>query len=57
MEHANGSISQIFDKEKEQQRIQQAQLVGEMVSQATDIVRSEMAIQATEAAKAKLATA
>ena len=57
VEHANGSISQIFDKEKEQQRIQQAQLVGEMVSQATDIVRSEMAIHATEAAKAKLATA
>ena len=57
VEHANGSISQIFDKEKEQQRIQQAQLVGEMVSQATDIVRSEVAIHATEAAKAKLATA
>ena len=57
MEHANGSISQIFDKEKEQQRIRQAQLVGEMVSQATDIVRSEVAIHATEAAKAKLATA
>ncbi|MDD2050862.1 hemagglutinin repeat-containing protein, partial [Pseudomonas putida] len=29
VEHANGSISPIFDKEKEQRRLQQVQLIGE----------------------------
>ena len=56
-ENANGSINQIFDKEKEQKRIQQAQLVGELTSQAMDVVHTEVAISATEKAKAQLANA
>ncbi|CAI1014370.1 Uncharacterised protein [Serratia quinivorans] len=30
-DNANGSIGQIFDKEKEQNRLKQAQLIGEIV--------------------------
>ncbi len=51
VEHANGSISQIFDKEKEQQRIQQAQLIGEIGVQVGDIIRTQGAISAAQAAK------
>lgn len=32
-EHANGSIGPIFDKEKEQRRLQEVQLIGEIGSQ------------------------
>lgn len=55
VEHANGSISPIFDKEKEQQRLQQVQLIGEIGTQAMDIVRTQGEIEAEKAAKAKLA--
>ncbi|PZD58011.1 hypothetical protein ARC311_21370, partial [Pantoea ananatis] len=37
-DHANdGSISPIFDKEKEQRRLQQAQLVNDVATQALDV--------------------
>ncbi|MEL4013208.1 hemagglutinin repeat-containing protein [Dryocola clanedunensis] len=52
-EHANGSISPIFDKEKEQKRLEIAQTIGEIGSQAMDIARTEGKIEATKAAKAK----
>ncbi|MFG6078829.1 hemagglutinin repeat-containing protein [Erwinia sp. OPT-41] len=52
---ANGSISPIFDKEKEQKRLQTAQLVGEIAGQAMDIARTEGSIRATNAGKAELA--
>ncbi|MDU5488650.1 MAG: filamentous hemagglutinin, partial [Serratia liquefaciens] len=37
VEHANQTLSPIFDKEKEQKRLQQAQLIGEIGNQAMDI--------------------
>ncbi|CAI8869805.1 16S rRNA endonuclease CdiA [Kosakonia quasisacchari] len=49
-EHANGSIDPIFDKEKEQRRLQTAQMIGEIGTQVADIVRTEGAI-AKERAK------
>ncbi|HAT6805156.1 TPA: filamentous hemagglutinin [Citrobacter freundii] len=52
--NANGSIGQIFDKEKEQQKIDQAQLIGEISNQATDIARTEGDIAATKAAQEKM---
>lgn len=39
--HANQTLSPIFDKEKEQQRLQQAQLIGEIGNQVADIARTE----------------
>ncbi|WP_312998182.1 hemagglutinin repeat-containing protein [Leclercia sp.] len=54
-EHANGSISPIFDKEKEQQRLQEVQLIGEIGSQAADIARTQGEIEGLNAARAKLA--
>ncbi len=54
VEHANQTLSPIFDKEKEQQRLQQAQLIGEIGNQAMDIARTEGAITATKAAKEKM---
>ncbi|OON33535.1 hemagglutination protein, partial [Izhakiella australiensis] len=40
-DHANGSIGQIFDKEKEQRRLQAAQLMGEIGGQVSDIARTQ----------------
>jgi filamentous hemagglutinin len=54
VEHANQTLSPIFDKEKEQKRLQQAQLIGEIGNQAMDIARTEGAITATKAAKEKM---
>ncbi|XIH80146.1 Contact-dependent inhibition of growth factor CdiA (plasmid) [Pantoea sp. SGAir0175] len=54
-EHANDSISPIFDKEKEQKRLQTAQLIGEIGSQVADIARTQGQIEATEAGKKELA--
>ena len=54
MEHANQTLSPIFDKEKEQKRLQQAQLIGEIGNQAMDIARTEGAIAATKAANEKM---
>ena len=53
-EHANGSIDPIFNKEKEQRRLQTAQLIGEIGSQVSDIVRTDAKITATENAKASM---
>ena len=50
-EHANGSISPIFDKEKEQKRLQMAQMAGEITGQMTNIVQTWGDIQALEKAK------
>ncbi|AVF37734.1 hypothetical protein [Rahnella sikkimica] len=48
-DHANGSINPIFDKEKEQKRLQASQLVGEIAGQMTDIVNTYGDIKALEA--------
>ncbi|MFI8416397.1 hemagglutinin repeat-containing protein [Serratia sp. NPDC078593] len=50
-ENANGSIGQIFDKEKEQNRLKEAQLIGEIGGQAMDIVRTQGDINGLEAAR------
>ncbi len=55
-EHANdGSISPIFDKEKEQRRLKQAQLVNDVATQALDVYNTYEATRATRAATASLA--
>ncbi|MEN5018921.1 VENN motif pre-toxin domain-containing protein, partial [Erwinia sp. Eh17-17] len=54
-EHANdGSIAPIFNKEKEQKRLQQAQLVSDIASQALDIYNTHEATKATREATAAL---
>ncbi|MGM7914791.1 VENN motif pre-toxin domain-containing protein, partial [Yersinia enterocolitica] len=40
-DNANGSINPIFDKEKEQNRLKEAQLIGEIGGQAMDIARTQ----------------
>ncbi|MDH0661518.1 hemagglutinin repeat-containing protein [Pseudomonas sp. GD03858] len=54
VEHANDSISPIFDKEKEQRRLRQVQLIGEIGTQVSDIVRTEGLRKAKEDAKVEL---
>ncbi|WP_431221659.1 hemagglutinin repeat-containing protein [Serratia sp. L9] len=54
-ENANGSIAPIFDKEKEQNRLREAQLIGEIGGQAADIIRTQGEINGLNAAKAELA--
>lgn len=49
--HANGSISPIFDKEKEQKRLEIAQTLGEIGNQAMDIARTAGDIKGLNAAK------
>ncbi len=56
-DHANNALSPIFDKEKEQQRLKQAQLIGEISAQVIDIASTEGAIIATKAARKKLENA
>ncbi|WP_420542994.1 hemagglutinin repeat-containing protein [Serratia odorifera] len=53
--NANGSIAPIFDKEKEQKRLKQAQVIGEIGGQAADIIRTQGEINGLNAAKADLA--
>ena len=48
VEHANGSISPIFDKEKEQRRLQEVQLIAQIGSQSMDIIRTNGEIKANE---------
>ena len=55
VEHANQTLSPIFDKEKEQQRLKQSQLIGEIGNQVADIARTEGQINAINAGKAELA--
>lgn len=54
-EHANGSISPIFDKEKEQQRLQEVQLIGEIGSQVVDIANTQGEINGLNAGRKELA--
>ncbi|CNL96262.1 adhesin/hemagglutinin [Yersinia frederiksenii] len=53
-DNANGSIGPIFDKEKEQNRLKEAQLIGEIGGQAIDIARTQGKIIATNAANEKM---
>ncbi|WP_426817036.1 hemagglutinin repeat-containing protein [Winslowiella sp. 2C04] len=54
-DHANdGSINPIFDKEKEQNRLKEAQLIGEIGMQVGDIARTQGELAATKAAKEKM---
>ena len=53
VDNANGSIGQIFDKEKEQQKIQEAQLISDIGTQVSDIARTEDAIAAAQKASEK----
>ncbi|MDX6915006.1 hemagglutinin repeat-containing protein [Pectobacterium carotovorum] len=53
VEHANNALSPIFNKEKEQKRLKQAQLIGEIGAQVMDIVRTEGELKAQNAAEAK----
>ncbi|ADO50260.1 hemagglutinin repeat-containing protein [[Enterobacter] lignolyticus] len=48
---ANGSIGQIFDKEKEQDRIRETQLISEIGTQAGDIATTQGALQGLKAQK------
>jgi len=54
VEHANQTLSPIFDKEKEQQRLQEAQKIGEIGAQVMDIARTQGKIEATKAANEKM---
>ncbi len=57
-EHANaGSISPIFNKEKEQNRLKQAQLIGEIGGQAMDVIRTQGDIAGLKAQKDPVAQA
>ncbi|WP_186373803.1 hemagglutinin repeat-containing protein [Yersinia rohdei] len=53
VEHANNALSPIFDKEKEQNRLREAQLIGEIGSQVADIVRTQGDINGLKAAQEK----
>lgn len=50
-DHANDSISPIFDKEKEQNRLKQAQLIGEIGGQVSDVIRTQGDINGLNAAR------
>ncbi|EPB9708487.1 hemagglutinin, partial [Yersinia enterocolitica] len=41
VERANNALSPIFDKEKEQNRLREAQLIGEIGSQVSDVIRTQ----------------
>ncbi|MBI0496356.1 hypothetical protein F6Q04_24665, partial [Pectobacterium parmentieri] len=47
--HANQNISPIFDKAKEQQRLSQLRLIGDVVNQGVDITLSQGQIMANNA--------
>ncbi|EJE3041425.1 hemagglutinin repeat-containing protein [Salmonella enterica] len=50
-ENANGSVAPIFDKEKEQRRLQEARLISQITGQAGDIVRTHGDMAALEEAR------
>ncbi|HHU8802360.1 contact-dependent inhibition toxin CdiA [Escherichia coli] len=52
-EHANDSISPIFDKEKEQRRLQTEGLISDIGSQVADIARTQGELNALKAAQDK----
>jgi filamentous hemagglutinin len=51
VENANPGLDKIFDKEKEQNRLKEAQLIGEIGSQAADIARTQGQIAGLKAQK------
>ncbi len=51
VEHANQTLSPIFDKEKEQRRLQEAQKIGEIGNQVADIARTQGKIAEEKALK------
>ncbi|EJM8918577.1 contact-dependent inhibition effector tRNA nuclease [Escherichia coli] len=51
--HANDSISPIFDKEKEQRRLQTVGLISDIGSQVADIARTQGELNALKAAQDK----
>ncbi|MCF7531656.1 hemagglutinin repeat-containing protein [Pseudomonas petrae] len=55
VEHANDSISPIFDKEKEQKRLRQVQLIADIGAQTVDIVHTQGELNAKEAGRKELA--
>ncbi|MEN4574240.1 hemagglutinin repeat-containing protein [Pantoea agglomerans] len=55
--NANPGLDVIFDKEKEQNRLKAAQLIGEIGAQAGDIARTQGDIIATRAANEKMSGA
>ena len=55
--NANPGLDVIFDKEKEQNRLKAAQLIGEIGAQAGDIARTQGQIIATKAANEKMSEA
>lgn len=55
--NANGRIDAIFDKEKEQRRLDEAQLIAEIGSQVSDIARTEDDIAAAKTASEKRSSA
>ncbi|WP_240476090.1 hemagglutinin repeat-containing protein, partial [Dickeya fangzhongdai] len=55
--HANNALSPIFDKEKEQKRLQMAQMVGELGVQAVDVLKKEEEIAASKKADARVLSA
>ncbi|HDL8124918.1 TPA: hemagglutinin repeat-containing protein [Yersinia enterocolitica] len=54
VEHANNALSPIFDKEKEQNRLREINLIGEIGSQVSDVIRTQGDINGLKAAKEKL---
>ncbi|WP_417663510.1 hemagglutinin repeat-containing protein [Pseudomonas sp.] len=55
VENANNALSPIFDKEKEQRRLREAQLIGDIGRQTIDIVRTQGEIEASRKGKEELA--
>jgi filamentous hemagglutinin len=55
-EHANDSISPIFDKEKEQNRLKAVSLISDIGSQAADIARTQGDINGLKKAQSKSKT-
>ncbi|EMQ4857537.1 hypothetical protein [Morganella morganii] len=51
-DNAHSALNQIFDKEKEQNRVKEQQLLGEIGVQVIDIARTHAKANATEKAKA-----
>ncbi|ENJ2294605.1 VENN motif pre-toxin domain-containing protein, partial [Yersinia enterocolitica] len=54
VEHANNALTPIFDKEKEQNRLREAQLIDEIGSQVSDVIRTQGDINGLKTAKEKL---
>ncbi|MCE4056169.1 hypothetical protein [Pseudomonas sp. Au-Pse12] len=48
VEHTYNALSPIFDKEKEQKRLRQAQLIGDISNQAMDIIRTQSTLESAK---------